>query len=146
MPPLLLLAGLIGLTVAVAGVDRGRRRRVAGGLRQLARTHGFHYSRGDPLRLTPAVAAAFPVPGAASVSVSYLLYRTDAAGHHYVFTAGYTVGAVGPKHRVRRAAAYTEIKGRGGPFPMRLGPAGLPLDEQYRALLGPTDGAAAAAV
>lgn len=137
VPPLLAFAALVGLTAAAVVVDRGGRRREAVAFRHLAAAHGMHYSRGDPLRLTPAVAAALPVPGAASVRVSHLLYRTDARGHHYVFTAAYTVGVAGPKCRVRRAGTYTESKGDPGPFPIRLAPAGLPLEQQYRTLLTP---------
>ncbi len=139
MPPLILLAALVAATVAGVAVDGGRRRAAAVAYRRLAVAHEMHYSPGDPLRVTARVAAALPVPGAAAVRVIDLLYRTDAAGHHYVFTAEYTVGVVNIKHRVRRAAAFTEPRGASGPPPVvRLAADGVPLVRQYESLLAPT--------
>ena len=137
VPPLVLLAALVLTTAVAVFVDRGRRRTAAAAYRRLAVAHEMHYSRGDPLRLTPRVAAALPVPGAAAVRVIDLLYRTDAAGHRYVFTAEYTVGVVATKRRVRRAAAFDEPRGAVAPVPViRLADPGAPLTEQYRELLG----------
>ncbi len=140
MSPLYLLALLVLTTAAAVGVDRGRRRRSATSYRRLAVAHDMHYSPGDPLRLTPRVAAALPVPGAAAVRVIDLLYRTDAAGHHYVFTAEYTVGVVNVKHRVRRAAAFDEPRDAAATATptVRLAAEGQPLVEQYASLLGGT--------
>ncbi len=139
MPPLVLLVLLVTATAAAVVVDRGRRRAAAAAYRRLAVSHEMHYSPGDPLRITPRVAAALPVPGAAAVRVIDLLYRTDAAGHHYVFTAEYTVGVVNIKHRVRRAAAFSEPRGAAVPVPaIRLGVEGTPLVRQYESLLDST--------
>jgi hypothetical protein len=136
MPPLMLLTILVLATVAAVIVDRARRGATACACRRLAVAHEMHYSPGDPLRVTPRVAAALPVPGAAAVRVIDLLYRTDAAGHHYVFTAEYTVGVVYLKHRVRRAAAFDEPRGAtGAPTAIRVADAGLPLVAQYESLL-----------
>ncbi len=137
MPPLVLLLLLVAATVAAVAVDRGRRRSAAAAYRRLAVSHEMHYSPGDPLRLTPRVAAALPVPGAAAVRVIDLLYRTDAAGHHYVFTAEYTVGVVNLKIRVRRAAAFSERRGvtAATPTVVRLAPESGSLIEQYESLL-----------
>ena len=137
MPPLVLLSTLVVTTLAAWSIDRARRGVAAAAYRRLARSHEMHYSPGDPLRLTPRVAAALPVPGAAAVRVIDLLYRTDAAGHHYVFTAEYTVGVVNVKHRLRRAAALDEPRGASGPaIGVRLAAEGVPLVEQYASLLG----------
>ena len=132
----MLLAILTVATVTAAVVESVRGRRSAAAYRRLAVAHGMHYSPGDPLRLTPRVAAALPVPGAAAVRVIDLLYRTDEAGHHYVFTAEYTVGVVNVKRRVRRAAAFDEGRGSGrAPLAVRLGAEQMPLVEQYERLL-----------
>jgi hypothetical protein len=136
MPPIVLLGILLSITLAAVIVDRWNRRRGQAVYRRLAVEHHMHYSPGDPLRLTPRVAAQLPVPGAAGVRVIDLLYRTDDQSHYYVFTAEYTVGVVGPKHRVRRAAAFTESKfAAQAENIIRMGPADLPLADQYRALI-----------
>jgi hypothetical protein len=136
MPPIDLLGILLLITLGGVLTDRWRRRRTQVVFRELAIEHRMHYSAGDPLRLTPRVAAQLPMPGAAGVRVIDLLYRTDEQNHYYVFTAEYTVGVVGPKHRVRRAAAFSESKSIAGlPMVIRMGPADLPLIEQYRALI-----------
>jgi hypothetical protein len=134
--PLILLLLLVLLTVIAWAVDRWRRVHGQAGFRQLALTHGMHYSPSDPLRLTPRIAARLPVPGAAAVRVIDLLYRTDEQNHYYVFTAEYTVGVVGPKHRVRRAASFIESKSVGGPSrSVQLAAADLPMVDQYQSLL-----------
>ena len=139
MTPLLLLLGLLLLTAGAWSFDQFSRGRVRSVYRQLAVDYRMHYSPNDPLRLTPRVAARFPIPGAAAVRVIDLLYRTDEFHHYYVFTAEYTVGVIGPKHRIRRAAAFIEGKtGEESQQPIRLGDEGLSLAEQYRSLIGPS--------
>jgi hypothetical protein len=136
MPPIDLLGILLAVTIAAVGFDRWLRRRDQAVFRKLAIEHRMHYSPGDPLRLTARVAARLPIPGAAGVRVIDLLYRTDEQNHYYVFTAEYTVGVVGPKHRIRRAAAFVESKTAAGiQDGVRLGPRELPLVEQYRSLI-----------
>jgi hypothetical protein len=136
MPPIVLLGILLAITLTAVVANRWHNRRGQAVYRRLAIEHRMHYSPGDPLRLTPRVAAQLPLPGAAGVRVIDLLYRTDEKLHYYVFTAEYTIGVVGPKHRVRRAAAFTESKsGTETENIVRLGPADLPLVEQYRALI-----------
>jgi hypothetical protein len=136
MPPIDLLGILLLVTLGGVLTDRWLRKRNQTVFRQLALEHRMHYSAGDPLRLTPRVAAQLPMPGAAGVRVIDLLYRTDEQNHYYVFTAEYTVGVVGPKHRIRRAAAFSESKAiAGSPMVIRMGPADLPLIEQYRILI-----------
>ena len=136
MPPLILLAIVTVATVAAALAESVGRRRRAAVYRRLAVAHDMHYSAGDPLQVTARVAAALPVPGAAAVRVIDLLYRTDAAGHHYVFTAEYTVGVVAAKRRLRRAAAFDEPRdATAAPAAVRLGDGRATLAEQYRSLL-----------
>jgi hypothetical protein len=135
MPPIDLLGILLLITIGGVAAERWSRRRAQAVYRQLAVEHRMHYSSGDPLRLTARVAARLPMPGAAGVRVIDLMYRTDEQNHYYVFTAEYTVGVVGPKHRVRRAAAFTESKtGAGIQNPIHMGPEELTWVEQYRAL------------
>jgi hypothetical protein len=117
-------------------IHRYRHRREEAVFRKLAIEHQMHYSSRDSLRLTPRVATILPLPGASAVRVIDLLYRTDDRLHYYVFTAEYTLGVAGPKHRIRRAAAFTESKTASDSIsPIRLGPAEAPLFEQYLALL-----------
>jgi hypothetical protein len=138
MPPFDLLILLIAVTIGAVLIDRWRHGRERGAYRRLAAEYRMHYSPGDPLRLTPRVAAQLPVPGAAGVRVIDLLYRTDDENHYYIFTAEYTLGVVGPKHRIRRGAALIESKTLGEMTkPVRLAPVELPLIEQYRNLIQP---------
>ncbi len=136
MPPIDLLCGLLLLTAIAAGIHRQRRWREEAVFRQLAVEKQMHYSPRDSLRLTPRVANIIPLPGASAVRVVDLLYRTDDHRHHYVFTAEYTLGVTGPKHRIRRAAAFSESKSASDSVsPIRLAPAESSLIEQYHALL-----------
>ncbi len=136
IPPIDLLLVLVVITAGAVCIDwLGRRRRHAE-YRNLALEFKMHYSPRDSLRLTPRVAAAFPIPGAAAVRVLDLLYRSDEAAHYYVFTAEYTIGVVGAKRRLRRAAAFSENKTSASTHVLvRLGSNDIPLKEQYRALL-----------
>jgi len=137
MPPIDLLGILLAVTIGGVVAERWHRLREQRVYRDLAVEHRMHYSAGDPLRLTARVAGRLPIPGAAGVRVINLMYRTDEQNHYYVFTAEYTVGVVGSKHRIRRAAAFVESKSAGGiENPVQLGPEELLLVEQYRALIG----------
>ena len=136
MPPIYLLLALLLVTFWAWFIDRWISGRGRAAYRELALSRGMHYSPNDPLRLTPRIAAQLPIPGAAAVRVIDLLYRTDEKNHYYVFTAEYTVGVVGPKQRVRRAASFVESKSADGETqPMLLAPGDLPIIEQYRSLL-----------
>ncbi len=136
MPPIDLLCGLLLLTAGAAVFYRQWHRREQAIYQQLAAEHQMHYSPRDPLRLTPRVAAQIPLPGASAVRVVDLLYRTDDRFHYYVFTAEYTVGVAGPKHRVRRAAAFTESKSTSAaPSTIRMARPEISLIEQYKSLI-----------
>jgi hypothetical protein len=136
MPPITLLSVLILLTVAGLVIDRFLQRKHQRVYRQLAVEHQMHYSPRDPLRLTPRVAGHLPMIGAASVRLTDLLYRTDSQSHHYVFTAEYSVGIAGTRHRHRRVVAFNESKTTAGDVPiLRVAPAELPLLEQYQKLI-----------
>jgi hypothetical protein len=136
MPPIDLLCALLLLTAAAGIIHRQRNRRHEAVFRDLAVENHMHYSPRDSLRLTPRVATLIPLPGASAVKVVDLLYRTDEQLHHYVFTAEYTVGVTGPKHRIRRAAAFTESKTTADSIsPIRLAPEQSSLLEQYQTLV-----------
>ena len=136
MPPIDLLGILLLITIGGVVAERWHRHREQCVYRKLALEHRMHFSAGDPLRLTARVAGRLPVPGAAGVRVINLMYRTDEQNHYYVFTAEFTVGVVGPKHRIRRAAAFVESKsGAASENLIHLGPEELPLTEQYRMLI-----------
>jgi hypothetical protein len=136
MPPITLLCVLICVTIAAVFIDRFLQRRSHRIYRRLAIQYQMHYSPRDPLRLTPRVAGHLPIPGAASVRLTDLLYRTDETSHHYVFTAEYSIGVAGPRHRHRRVVAFSESKTTVGEVPiLRVAPPELPLLEQYRKLI-----------
>ena len=134
------LALLAAGTAAAYAVELVRRRRVRRKVRGLATEWRMTYGRTDTLRLTPKVARAFPVPGAARVRVSHVIYGRDPADpgrYRYVFTAEYTAGVVQVKRRFVRVGTWSEPRDRargGPPGPVVLAPADLPLIEQYRRL------------
>jgi hypothetical protein len=137
MTPLGLLAAVLGVTAVSYTVQVRLRRRSGRGLRRLAAEWGMNFSRTDLLRLTAKVARHFPVPGAANLRVSNVIYGTDKDRHHYVFTAEYTAGVIRAKRRLARAGAFSEPRDRehgAPPAAVLLAPAGLPLLEQYRRL------------
>jgi hypothetical protein len=132
------LAGLLALLTALAaGVDawgRHRRRRL---LRRLAAEWHMTYSPRDRWRLSDKVAGRFPVPGAADVHVSDLIYGGDKHVCRYVFIAEFTIGVVRTKRRRVRVGTYTEPRERAGAAdtgPFILAPDNLPLLEQYQRL------------
>jgi hypothetical protein len=141
MPPIFLLLILCGVTAAALSAARLHQQRERIALQKLAVEHRLHFSRGDQLRLTPRVAGVLPVPGAAGVLVSNVVYGSAAGVHRYVFTVEYTIGVMRTRQRVRRAATFSEPRDRGGGGPCRvamtLAPVELELLDQYRLLLNP---------
>jgi hypothetical protein len=95
----------------------------------------MNYSPRDQLKLGSRIASQFPVPGAANLRVTDLIYGTERARHRYVFTAEFTVGVVHRKRRIVRAAAFVEAREASEDAgELTLAPADLPLAEQYRRL------------
>jgi hypothetical protein len=138
MAATLLLVGLVVLSAVALLADRAGRRREQRVYRAIAIEHGMHFSPGDPLRITARVGGQLPIPGAAAVRVIDLMYRTDAAAHHYVFTAEYTLGTLDTRRRLRRVAAWNEPKAAGDrrtDAPVVIAANGVPLVDQYRQLL-----------
>ena len=137
MTPLDVLAFAVGATaLAVAGeAIASRRRRKA--LRRLAAEWRMTYSRFDSLRLTPKVARAFPIPGAANLLVTDVIYGIEHERYRYVFRAEFTVGTVRRRKRMARVCTFSEPRDRQRPqgtAPVVLAPEEGTLVDQYRHL------------
>ncbi|HEY8746576.1 MAG TPA: hypothetical protein VIM11_01285 [Tepidisphaeraceae bacterium] len=133
---LAVLVAVTVLAVLMETVSARRRRRV---LRQLAVQWRMTYTPTDRLRLTARVADKLPVPGAADLDVSDVIYGSDGESRRYVFTVRYTVGVVRGKRSLRRVAALTEARGRrviaaDDSEPIRMADEQLSLIDQYRSL------------
>src|SRR5688500_11160818 len=95
----------------------------------------MNYSPADQLRVAARVARYFPVPGAADLHVSDVIYGTEKDRHRYVFTAEFTTGLVRARRRLARVAAFSEPRDRTEPpGPVVLAPEGGSLLDQYRHL------------
>jgi hypothetical protein len=137
---------LLGLAVVITGgayvVDSITRRRSADALRRLAAEWRMNFSLTDRLNLTSKVARHFPIPGAANLRVTNVIYGTARERYRYIFTAEYTVGVVRAKRRLTQAGSFSEPRGReDGPGieSVVLARPDQPLVEQYRTL-GPSPG------
>jgi hypothetical protein len=137
LPPLFVLGVLVCISLSALLIDRAIRRARRKALTALARSWQMHYTPRDIFQLAPRIAPLLPVPGAADVHVTDLIYGTEPAGHRYIFCAEYTVGVVRAKRRRRCVLSVLEPRHRtdGSEFSAnRLAPEGLPLLEQYRSL------------
>ena len=128
---------LVALSIAalvVDGISRKRRRRE---LRRLAAQWQMTYSPHDRLRVAEKIAHRLPVPGAADVFVTDVVYGGQGDLYRYVFTAEFTTGIVRAKRRQVRVGTFEEPRGRlraEPPGPVTLAPEGLTVVEQYRRL------------
>lgn len=139
LSPGVVLAVLIALSIVAAFIDRASRRRRKRALRQLAARWQMTYSARDQLRVAAKVAGRLPVPGAADLYVTDVIYGGQAETYRYWFTAEYTIGAVRAKRRQVRVGALSEPRGRQqeeAPGEVIFAPEDLPLIEQY-VKLGP---------
>lgn len=144
--PGVVLLVLIGLSALAALIERSGRRRHKRALRQLAARWQMTYSPHDRLRVAAKVANRLPIPGAADVYVTDVIYGGQGERYRFVFTAEYTVGVVRGKRRRVRVGTFSESRGRESGQRMSevlLAPEGLPLLEQYEKLTPKTEGAAA---
>lgn len=133
---------ITSLTVAAYAYARFRRGKERCTLRTLASELKMNYVSVDQFKLADRIVEAFPVPGAARLVVTDLVYALHGDHYRYVFTANYTIGAVKLRKRACRVAAYEE------PAPgakrdaaathvasrIELAPVGMPWVEQYRTL------------
>ncbi len=136
MNPSLYLVLLLAVTLG-AGIYQYRLRRgLAKQLRNLAMTWQMNYSQGDPLQLTQRIAGVFPVPGAAHVTITDLIYGLEQDQYRYYLATEFTVGLTRSKKRVRRVVTFTEPRtGAVRAFsPMRVAPAELSVLEQFEHL------------
>lgn len=137
MTPLDVLGFTVGATavaVAAESILAGRRRRV---LRRLAAEWRMTYSRFDSLRIGPRVARTFPVPGAANIRITDVIYGIENERYRYVFRAEFTIGTVRKRRRVVRVATFSEPRDRARPqgtAPVVLAPDTGTIVEQYRHL------------
>ena len=134
--PAWLLIALLGLTLAGLLIESIRRRRRTEAVRALAARWRMNFGRGDTLKLAPRVATQLPVPGAAALRISHVIYGIRGESYRYIFTVEYTLGVVGPKARFARVGTLTEPRDRrrGGEATLTLADEGLPLIEQYESL------------
>ena len=151
MSPFEMLSLAVGVTAAAYAIELLARRRWRRSLRRLAADWNMNFGRADTLRLTEKVARYFPIPGAARLHVTNVIYGADKADpdrYRYIFTAEFTVGVVRTKRRLLRVGSFTEPKAREraghraahAPAPVTLAPGNLSLLEQYRHL-APADAA-----
>jgi hypothetical protein len=125
----------IATTAIAAGAQFLRRQARTRRLRQLAARQSMHYSPGDRFRFASKVAEHFPVPGAADVRVSDVIYGSRDELHRYVFAVDYTRGVVRTKRRLRRVAAFVEPRGqRERRIELHLADPALPALQQYETL------------
>lgn len=137
MTPLEFLAFMLVTTAVAAAVQAMRRKRHSAALRKLAAEFEMHFSAADPFRLAPRIAQHLPVPGAAAVRVTDLVYGVERQNYRYIFATEYTTGVLRSKSGVRRVAAFSEprdpaVKREGD---LVFAPTELPVVEQYRHLL-----------
>lgn len=137
MTPFDVLAFAISATALAVAAESAAARRRRKVLRQLAANWRMTYSRFDSLRLTPKVARSFPIPGAANLLVTDVIYGIEHERYRYVFRAEFTVGTVRTKKRLARVATFSEPRDRlkpQGAAPVVLAPDQGSLLEQYRHL------------
>ncbi|MGD0541806.1 MAG: hypothetical protein ABSB33_09845 [Tepidisphaeraceae bacterium] len=109
-------------------------------LRDLARQWHMHFAAGDRLRIAQRAARHFPVPGAASIQVRNLIFRTEENRHQYLFTVDFTIGIIRGKVGRSSVAGFEEPVTRGGrtnqtPPVLFLAPRNLSLPAAYRHVL-----------
>ena len=136
MNPAYYLLLLLTISAAAAMWQYRVRRHVASSLRSVALSWQMNYSPGDPLQLTPRIAATFPVPGAAHIAITDLIYGLDGDHYRYYLATEFTVGLTRSKKRIRRVITFTEPRsGDNRTFsPMLVAPVELDTVEQFQEL------------
>jgi hypothetical protein len=137
MNPAELLTLAIAITLGASIVESILRRRSSEALRHLAADWRMNFSLTDRLNLTGKVARHFPIPGAANLRVTNVIYGTATDRYRYIFTAEYTIGVVRGKRRLTQAGSFSEPRGReeGSAAEMVvLATPNQPLVQQYRGL------------
>lgn len=140
LSPGVVLVVLMALSALAVFIDRASRRRRKRALRKLANQWQMTYSAGDQLRVAAKLIGKLPVPGAADVHVTDVIYGGQGETYRYLFTAEYTTGAVRGKRRQVRVGTFTEprvSKGDSAAGAVTFAPEDLGLVEQY-VKIGPT--------
>lgn len=135
IPPILLLALLIGLSIAAGCWSQIATRSRARKLQELARSWQMRYATDDRFALVARVTSELPVPGAADVVVRYIIFDQAAGGcFRYFFTVEYTTGVLRTKRR-RVAVASMSEAGNCPESPwsgLTLAPDDLDIPERYQ--------------
>jgi len=137
MTPLDVLSFTVCATAVAVAAEAAVARRRRKALRRLAAEWRMTYSRSDTLRLAPKVARGFPIPGAANLRVTDVIYGIDHERYRYVFRAEFTTGTVRSKRRVARVATFSEPRDRQraqATPSVTLAPENGKLVDQYRHL------------
>lgn len=136
MTPISFLYLMLAITALAAGMQVGMRLRRKRSLRRLASDWKMHYNPGDPFHLASQAARRLPLPGAAEVRVTHLIYALKDNHYRYLFTSEFTQGVIHGKKRIRRVATFSDPKDRRDLIasPLILAPEGLPPLEQYKFL------------
>lgn len=136
MAPLELLILAIAFTAAAWGWSYLARYQQSRLLRKLARTWGMNFVSFDRFRLVERVRELYPMPGAADVRVTDVIYGLGEDHYRYVFTVHYTMGVLRTKHRRERVAGLIEPRSSGSvrPAELRLATESADVDAQYEEL------------
>jgi hypothetical protein len=105
MSPALFLALLLGLTALAWLQQTLFDAVVARRLSRIGHAHGMLHARADRFDLARRISERLPVPGAADVRVSDVLYCSRDNCYRYVFTVDYTIGLIHGHRRVRRVGS-----------------------------------------
>jgi hypothetical protein len=138
MSPLAHLYSIVAITLGAYAISQYDRRRHGRVLKRVAAELELNYSANDPFGLASKIVDRFPVPGAARLEVSDLVYGLQGDRYRYIFTAHFTVGAVRAKKRTSRVTIYSEratsTPRQNAECELRVAPQTLSWADQYRAL------------
>lgn len=137
MTPITFLVLAVCITLGALALDRYLRRRRRRELVELARQWRMHYVHRDVFELTSRLARDFPIPGAALVRVTDLIYGIEGEFHRYIFSTEYTIGAVRVRKRLVRVVSARDARRHSAPHhppEFRFSDESLPLIEQYKTL------------
>jgi len=136
MTPMQFLFLIVATTALAAGLQYSQRQRYVRKLRKLATELQLNYSPSDRFRIAPRVALSLPIPGAAAVIVTDLLYAQEDRGYRYIFRTEYTIGVLRTKTAVRQVGTFCEPRDASAATDIKVlfAPESLPLVDQYRHL------------
>jgi len=131
-----LLAFSLGLLLLTILITRLLTRLCSRHLRRLATGQHMRFSAVDRFHLAPRVGPSLAL-GAADVRVRDLMYRIEAGGYVYIFTAEYATGSLSGLRRRSVVVRAGEPAGRSGHqlIDIRLADSTLPLWKQYQSLM-----------